>query len=72
MPAGCVACGTDDDDSKLLLCDTCNMGYHIYCLDPQLQRVPKSSWHCTGCVRKKQLKEIAKAKGSCCGFCESS
>ncbi|KAL9240557.1 hypothetical protein vseg_014761 [Gypsophila vaccaria] len=48
---GCEECGSGDNPSKLLLCDECDKGYHIYCLKPILAKVPKGSWSCRLCSR---------------------
>jgi len=45
----CEVCGSPEDEAKLLLCDECNVGYHLYCLDPPLERVPKGDWFCPLC-----------------------
>jgi hypothetical protein len=37
----CSVCKIDRDDDKVLLCDTCDLGFHIYCLTPPLKRIPK-------------------------------
>ena len=29
----------------MVLCDKCNEGYHIWCMEPPLLRVPKDSRH---------------------------
>lgn len=34
----------------MLLCDECNRGYHMYCLDPPLSSIPKSQWFCPPCL----------------------
>ena len=26
----------EDDDVKLIICDECNKGFHVYCLDPPI------------------------------------
>lgn len=31
----------DDDDEKLIICDECNKGFHIYCLNPPLYSIPE-------------------------------
>lgn len=38
----CLICGNtyDDDDVKLIICDECNEGFHVYCLDPPLEQIP--------------------------------
>jgi len=30
----------------LILCDGCDDGYHIYCCEPTLKRVPSGEWFC--------------------------
>ncbi|KAK3256026.1 hypothetical protein CYMTET_34826 [Cymbomonas tetramitiformis] len=32
------------------LCDTCNRGYHIWCLEPALDGVPEGDWQCPKCL----------------------
>jgi hypothetical protein len=34
----------------MLLCDNCDNGWHIYCLDPPLEAVPEGEWLCPDCV----------------------
>ncbi|XP_048580387.1 tyrosine-protein kinase BAZ1B isoform X3 [Nematostella vectensis] len=36
-------------DETLLLCDECNMGYHLFCLRPSLDRIPLGEWKCPAC-----------------------
>ena len=47
----CSICGqnTEDDDGKLLICDRCNEGFHIFCLVPLLTEIPKEAWYCDKC-----------------------
>jgi len=45
--------------SKILICDSCDDEYHIYCLDPPLKSVPNTKkWFCTTC--KASTKEETK------------
>ncbi|KAM6149263.1 lysine-specific demethylase 5C-like [Rhynchocyon petersi] len=46
----CRMCSRGDADDKLLLCDVCNDGYHIFCLLPPLPEVLKGIWRCPKCV----------------------
>lgn len=46
---GCEVCGNDDDWDRLLLCDGCNLGFHIFCLDPPLEQIPLEDWFCKAC-----------------------
>eukprot|EP00939_MAST-03C_sp_MAST-3C-sp1_P004445 g4445.t1 len=47
----CEVCGSGGDESKFLLCDMCDEGYHIYCCDPPLTELPKEDeeWICHRC-----------------------
>ncbi|CAK8570184.1 unnamed protein product [Lathyrus sativus] len=45
----CQKCSSGKSPTKLLLCDKCDKGYHIFCLSPILAKVPKSSWFCPSC-----------------------
>ncbi|KAL3823005.1 hypothetical protein ACHAXA_008145 [Cyclostephanos tholiformis] len=43
---GCKVCGRDADHANLLLCESCNDEYHIYCLTPPLDSVPEGDFFC--------------------------
>ncbi|XP_022875326.1 histone-lysine N-methyltransferase ATXR6-like isoform X2 [Olea europaea var. sylvestris] len=47
----CENCGSGDRASELLLCDKCDLGFHLYCLRPVLVAVPKGSWFCPSCSK---------------------
>jgi methyl-CpG-binding domain-containing protein 9 len=49
----CKVCGVDRDDKSVLLCDTCDSEYHMYCLTPPLTRIPEGNWYCPSCCRSK-------------------
>lgn len=40
----CHKCGEKRDPNKQLLCDECNMAYHIYCLSPPLDKIPEEEY----------------------------
>lgn len=46
----CETCGTDKDPSHILLCDSCDAGYHGYCLEPPIMGIPEYDWHCPKCL----------------------
>ncbi|KAI9094360.1 chromatin remodelling complex Rsc7/Swp82 subunit-domain-containing protein [Phlyctochytrium arcticum] len=46
----CVVCNQAGDDDKLLFCDTCDRGYHTYCLTPPLDAAPEGDWLCDQCA----------------------
>lgn len=46
----CEGCGMKHDESRLILCDDCDISYHIYCMDPPLDIVPTGTWKCKWCA----------------------
>ncbi|RDX82824.1 Histone-lysine N-methyltransferase ATXR6, partial [Mucuna pruriens] len=49
----CEECGSGHSPAKLLLCDKCDRGYHLFCLRPILPSVPIGSWFCPSCSHNK-------------------
>ncbi len=47
----CEGCGKATDEGRLLLCDDCDISYHLYCLDPPLSDVPEGNWKCKWCIK---------------------
>lgn len=45
----CEVCTNTDREDCMLLCDGCNRGYHMNCLNPPLTEIPQSSWYCDYC-----------------------
>uniref|UniRef100_A0A915JG42 Bromodomain adjacent to zinc finger domain protein 2B n=1 Tax=Romanomermis culicivorax TaxID=13658 RepID=A0A915JG42_ROMCU len=50
MKAMCQICRRGDNDSQLLLCDGCDLGYHTYCFKPEMSSIPDTDWFCPECV----------------------
>jgi len=52
----CGICKRSKDQHLLVKCDTCNLHYHLGCLNPPLTRPPKKSkqygWQCSECCDK--------------------
>ncbi|KAK8208185.1 PHD transcription factor-like protein [Phyllosticta capitalensis] len=46
----CETCGKASDPTAILLCDSCDAGYHRYCLEPPLKTTPDYDWHCPRCL----------------------
>ncbi|KAJ5908573.1 hypothetical protein N7495_001255 [Penicillium taxi] len=46
----CEACGKPDDLSSILVCDSCELGYHASCLDPSTAAASEFDWHCPKCL----------------------
>ncbi|KAJ8040062.1 E3 ubiquitin-protein ligase UHRF1 [Holothuria leucospilota] len=46
----CHQCGGKEEPDKQIMCDECDMAYHIYCLDPPLSEIPDvEEWYCPLC-----------------------
>ncbi|XP_014286176.1 E3 ubiquitin-protein ligase UHRF1 [Halyomorpha halys] len=57
---GCHNCGGKNDPEKQVMCDECNMAFHISCLKPPLSKIPEvDEWYCSDC--KNDDTEIVKA-----------
>ncbi|XP_038196242.1 E3 ubiquitin-protein ligase UHRF1 isoform X2 [Arvicola amphibius] len=46
----CHVCGGREAPEKQVLCDECDMAFHLYCLQPPLTSVPpEPEWYCPSC-----------------------
>eukprot|EP00808_Paulinella_micropora_P018523 g73804.t1 len=61
---GCAVCGLDDNHVKMLLCDRCDAEYHMHCLTPRVQRVPRSEWFCPHCVSSQHQPPLKRRRKS--------
>jgi hypothetical protein len=39
----CTVCKDAGEEDQLLFCDACDRGYHMYCLEPEMKKLPKGS-----------------------------
>ncbi|GAA6008954.1 hypothetical protein JCM10207_004039 [Rhodosporidiobolus poonsookiae] len=46
----CEICASDFDPDRIVLCDECDKGYHLNCLNPPLKQVPTSQFYCDVCL----------------------
>lgn len=48
----CEQCHFGSHEDQILICDSCDKGFHIWCLRPPLSSVPPAdeSWICQGCA----------------------
>lgn len=49
----CAVCG---DGGNLIICDGCEVEYHLKCLSPALAQVPEGYWECDYCVDRRLMK----------------
>ncbi|GAB4821010.1 hypothetical protein N2152v2_008056 [Parachlorella kessleri] len=45
----CEGCGALQPERSMLICDTCESGWHCGCLDPPLAAFPPDGWQCPPC-----------------------
>nr|XP_033189062.1 bromodomain adjacent to zinc finger domain protein 1A isoform X5 [Bombus vancouverensis nearcticus] len=62
LNAQCRICRRRRDGDKMLLCDGCNKGHHLYCLQPKLNSVPDGDWYCKVCKPPTKPKEKIKKR----------
>ncbi|XP_067363418.1 remodeling and spacing factor 1 isoform X2 [Channa argus] len=48
----CSHCGLPNHPELILLCDSCDSGYHTACLRPPLMLIPDGEWFCPPCQHK--------------------
>ena len=46
----CELCGGGHHEEKIILCDACDRGCHMFCLDPPMLVVPRGDWMCPLCA----------------------
>lgn len=39
-------CRNPGEDTKMLVCDMCDKGYHTFCLQPAMESLPTNGWRC--------------------------
>ena len=47
----CRVCDGGEDEAKMIICEKCLNGYHIYCLEPALSKIPEEDWYCDSCSK---------------------
>ncbi|KAG0571258.1 hypothetical protein KC19_VG001000 [Ceratodon purpureus] len=58
----CEECSRGDGEQEMLLCDSCDRGYHMYCLSPILPTVPPGEWFCPKCAESSLVQEFPKVQ----------
>lgn len=51
----CQKCGKADHPEWILLCDSCDKGWHCSCLRPALMLIPEGDWFCPPCQHVSHL-----------------
>ncbi|KAI1725451.1 PHD-finger domain-containing protein [Ditylenchus destructor] len=45
----CEICHEMTHEHRMLICDSCDLGFHMHCLNPPLTSVPRGRWECVHC-----------------------
>jgi hypothetical protein len=45
----CRVCERTDDEDTMLICDSCNNGFHMNCLEAGPESIPSGDWFCPEC-----------------------
>lgn len=54
----CQKCHKTDHPEWILLCDSCDKGYHCSCLKPVLFLIPEGDWFCPPCQHNKLIETL--------------
>jgi [histone H3]-trimethyl-L-lysine4 demethylase len=46
----CEHCNKAEDKESIVVCESCDLGFHKYCLDPPMALLPDYDWHCPKCL----------------------
>ena len=46
----CLVCDMSANADDLLICDACDKGFHMECLEPPINSLPEGRWICPACV----------------------
>lgn len=46
----CELCKGGHKEDRIILCDKCDRGCHLFCLQPPLDSVPEGEWICPKCI----------------------
>lgn len=51
---GCAICGGHHQPDRVLLCDSCDKEYHMFCLKPRLTKAPEGEWFGPCCIHHRE------------------
>lgn len=62
LNARCKVCRRGGDGENMLLCDSCDRGFHLYCLKPKLTSIPQGDWFCLGCRPRERVEKAKRSR----------
>jgi hypothetical protein len=64
----CDACKSGQGEERIILCDGCDLAYHLECATPSLDEIPEGEWYCMLCtesIRREDAEPEQKAQEMC-------
>lgn len=55
----CELCQGGHHEDQIILCDGCDKGFHMFCLNPPLDTIPAGEWLCPMCLGQQIVGEDA-------------
>lgn len=55
----CELCQGGHHEDQIILCDGCDKGFHMFCLNPPMEIVPPGDWLCPMCLGQQIVGEDA-------------
>ncbi|KAL5109010.1 Remodeling and spacing factor 1 [Taenia crassiceps] len=62
--APCQICTKSNHPEWLLLCDSCDLGFHAQCLRPALHLIPEGDWFCPRCLHTRLVTALVEQLSS--------
>ena len=59
----CKKCAKSDHPEYILLCDTCDAGWHTSCIRPAIMVIPEGDWFCPDCMHAELIKRLEEKLG---------
>ncbi|RZF44988.1 hypothetical protein LSTR_LSTR001949 [Laodelphax striatellus] len=56
-------CKTCKSEGELVVCDSCESGWHLDCINPPLRKHPRSKWTCSNCRHTSKRDEVSVSPG---------
>lgn len=47
----CELCKGGYHEDQIILCDSCDRGFHLFCLSPPMEAIPDGDWVCPLCLK---------------------
>jgi len=56
----CQKCRKKSDGENMIICDGCELAWHIYCHKPKIRKIPSGDWFCKDCKSEQEKQSSPK------------